>query len=335
MVGSIRDVAREAGLSVATVSRVINGSSPVRPATKERVMAACKQLDYVPNPAARTLSTRRSRTVAAIIPTIEHSVFAKYVTAVERALSEKNYALVLAISNADSDEELTAAEQLLGMGAEAFILSGFDHSAELLDLLKRRSVPHVFTSVWEHRGARPVIGYDNSELAFRAVSYLKKRGHRKIAAVHGPLFESDRTRARRLGAENANNGALDIDFFEMDLSVEGGKDAVTAILSASKNYSAALCFSDVLALGVYFALSERGINVPQDMSVMGFDNLDWSAHVVPPLTTINLPAEEMGRKVVEQLVNVLEESEAIVPTKLSANIIERQSVADIGTGKED
>lgn len=324
--GTIRDVAREAGLSIATVSRVINGLGKVRPATREKVMEACEKLDYVPNPAARLLSTKRSRTVAAIIPTIEHSVFAKYIAAIEKTLNERDYTLVLAISNGDPDEELRAARKLLGMGAEAVILSGAEHGRELLDLFRRRRVCHVFTSIWDADASAPAVGYDNYALARRAVEFLSEHGHRQIAVVHGPLHDNDRTRARHAGAGSARSSSVALEFFETTLSVEGGKSALRRVLESARRPSATLCFSDVLALGAYFELADAGLRIPADMSVMGFDNLDWSAHASPPLTTIDLPAEQMGVEVATQLMRNLEKGVPLVATHLAADIIYRSSV---------
>lgn len=184
--GKIRDVANATGLSIATISRVMNGSAKVSKNTRKLVLEACAQLDYLPNPAARALSTSRSKTVAAIIPTIEHSVFAKFIAAIEATLGEHGYTLVLAISNSDADEELKGAQKLLGMGAEAFILSGAAHSRTLLDMFTRREVPHVFTSVWDPASASPTIGYDNARLAGDAILYLAERGHDSIGVIHGP-----------------------------------------------------------------------------------------------------------------------------------------------------
>ena len=331
-VGGIREVARETGLSVATISRVVNGAENVKPQTREKVLLACEKLDYVPNPAARSLSTRRSKTIAAIIPTIEHSVFAKYITAIEQTLSDHDYSLVLAISNSDLRSELKAARQLLGMGAEAFILSGADHFAELLNVLDRRNVPYVFTSVWDEGSPVPTIGYDNYDLAKRAVNYLRSLGHKKIAVTHGSLQESDRTRARREGAVAAIGDGVTIDFYETPLNVEGGKLAVKAMFKSSLQYTALLCFSDVLALGAYFSLMEAGLKVPDDISVMGFDNLDWSGHVVPSLATIDLPAEKMGKEVAIQLVEYLERSKPISPKRLETDIVKRDSVRQVHGG---
>lgn len=327
-VGRIRDVAKETGLSIATISRVMNGTGNVRAETREKVLAACKKLDYVPNPAARSLSTSRSKTIAVIIPTIEHSVFDKYIAGIEQTMSEQGYSLVLAISNANPDDELTAARKLLGMGAEAFIITGREHSQELLDMFQRRSVPYAFTSVWDEHRKLPTIGYDNYALAKAAILYLQKKGHHHIAVIHGPKHDSDRTRSRYKGTVAAS-GDTTLHFSEAGLSVEGGKQAVKALLAQQLNITAILCFSDVLALGAYFALFEAGLKIPDDVSVMGFDNLDWAQHVTPPLTTIDLPAKSMGVEAVTQLINALEKKQAVSPTLLPANIVERGSVISL------
>ncbi|OED49446.1 LacI family DNA-binding transcriptional regulator [Leisingera sp. S232] len=328
-VGRIRDVASETGLSIATISRVMNGAKNVNPDTRKRVLDACKKLDYLPNPAARALSTSKSKTIAAIIPTIEHSVFAKYVAAIENTLAENGYSLVLAISKSDLEVELTAARKLLGMGAEAFILSGATHSSDLFDLFDRRGVPYVFTSVWDKDSTVPTIGYDNRSLAKQAVDYLKTKGHRSIAVLHGPAQESDRTLARIEGAKASGEDGLRLDFYETTLDVAGGKAAIHQALAISEDYTAALCFSDVLALGALFGLGEAGKSIPDDVSVMGFDNLDWSEAVVPPLTTINLPARQMGSTVASQLMDLLETGAPLMPTELTGKILERQSVVTL------
>lgn len=307
----------------------MNGSKSVSPKTRQRVLEACERLDYLPNPAARALSTSKSRTVAAIIPTIEHSVFAKFIAGIEHTLSARDYSLVMAISNGDEEEELTAARKLLGMGAEAFILSGATHSPSLLDMFHRRRVPFAFTSIWEPDLAYPTIGYDNSGLAAAAVRYLASLGHRRIVVIHGPLSNSDRTLARRRGAESAGSAAVELEFHETELSVSGGRKVIRSVLEDDFRPTAIFCFSDVLALGVYFGLAEAGLTIPDDMSVMGFDNLDWAKETHPPLTTINLPAAEMGRAVASQFIDHLEAGTPLRPEHLGAEIVKRSSVKDM------
>jgi LacI family transcriptional regulator len=332
-VGGIRDVARVSGVSVATVSRVMNGNTNVKPETRDRVLEASTRVNYVPNPAARTLTTKRSKTVAAIIPTIENSVFAKFIAAIEHSMSASDYSLVLAVSNADETLETTAAKKLIAMGAEAFILSGSAHSEILIDLLTRRKIPFAFTSVFDLTSEIPTIGYDNAALAEMAIRYLADKGHSEIAVVHGPLAESDRTKARKTGAMSARHLLNDLHFVETDLSAAGGKLAVEKICTFTPRPTAILCFSDVLALGVYFGLNVAELHIPRDVSVMGFDNLDWSEEITPPLTTIDLPAREMGIAVAEQLMGALEKTSGLISKELVGNIVERDSVQVISKQK--
>ncbi len=328
-VGSIRDVAKETGLSIATVSRVVNGAKNVTPKTRDRVMDACKKLDYLPNPAAKALSTRKTKTVAAIIPTIEHSVFAKFISALEQSLEDGGYSLVLAISHADEEDELKAARKLLGMGAEAFILSGDAHSPELLDLFKRRNVPFIVTSVWNPTRDYPSIGYNNFMLAANAVKFIASKGHRDIAVLHGPLLMNDRTRMRREGALSLQSDRLELTFVESSLDVAGGKKAIREVLEHNGKITAALCFSDVLALGVYMGLKGTGRKIPKDLSVMGFDNIDWAEAVEPPLTTIELPDRKIAAEVASQIIALLEYGRPIGSVELFGKIIERNSVSDV------
>ena len=328
--GSIRDVARETGLSIATISRVMNGASNVSPKTRQRVLEASERLNYLPNPAARALSTSRSKTVAAIVPTIAHSVFAKFIAGIEEALGQQGYSLVLAISDGDRGAELNSARKLLGMGAEAFILSGADHDPGLIDLFRGRGVPFALTSIWAPDGAVPTIGYDNAILAERALNYLASMGHRRIAVLHGPRAESDRTVARRQGAERLQGRGVDLDYYQTELSVAGGRRAINQVLRGDSLPSAVLCFSDVLALGAYFGLSRAGLSVPGDISVMGFDNLDWARDAHPPLTTIDLPARDMGLAVAARIMDHLETGNPISSLRLEARIISRGSVRHIG-----
>lgn len=171
--------------------------------------------------------------------------------------------------------------------------------------MTRRQVPYVFTSIWDAESPTPTIGYDNTESAANSVRYLADKGYRRLGIIHGPLAESDRTAARRVGALSDATDSLTLDCVETDLTDEGGKRAIAKALARDAARTAVLCMPDVLAPGVYFGLSEVGLRVPGDVSVMGIDNLDWAKDAVPPLTTNDLPAGLMGREVATQFVDHL------------------------------
>ena len=327
--GTIRDIARETNLSIATVSRAMNGSTSVTDATRNSVLEASRRLNYLPNAAARALTTKRSRTIAAVVPTLEHSIFARFLTSIEKELSRLGYSLVIAVSNSVEEEEMEATRQLLGMGAEGFIFSGLSHHPVLLNLLSQRSIPHVLTSCWSPDPDQITIGYDNAHLATQAASYLYGLGHRNIGVIHGPLAESDRTQARLAGVQQFVRDDVKFRIAECELSVAGGVDAATRLLNQYNDLTSILCFSDIQALGATFRFQQLGLRVPDDISLMGFDNLDWAISNNPPLTTINLPVVEMGRLASAALVKNLDHGSELISVKLDAEIIQRNSTQSI------
>lgn len=326
----VRSIAEATGLSVATVSRVLNGSAHVKAPTRDRVLAAVQRLGYAPNPAARALATKRTRTVGAIVPTLAHSIFARFLNAVELELADNGYALIMATSDGEPEKETTRARELLDLGAEALILSGLDHQQELLALIAARSIPTVCTSIYDQAAPLPTIGYDNEQLGRDAITYLQDLGHRRIAVIHGPLTNNDRTQLRRRGIETAHREGTVIDFHETNLDVAGGSRTAFDILGRTTKPTAILCASDVLALGVLFEAARQGIDVPDSLSVMGFDDLDWAEHSQPPLTTIRLPTIEMGKETARSIVSHLDQGSELAGRKLDAQMVTRRSTARTG-----
>lgn len=325
---NIREVARAAGVSVATVSRVINGSKQVSEKTRLLVEEARAKVGYVPNSAAKALTTRRSRIIGAIIPTLSHSIFATFLGELEAMFSKLNYSVIIALSNGDPKQEEKRAFELLSMGAEAFILVGAERQSSLLDLLTKRNIPSLRTSFWNPEDGIPTIGYDNQTLAESALVFLMKQGHRNIGVLHGPAQTNDRTRGRLDGIATIANkhSDLKVALFEGSLDAAGGVQATQNALMHDSKPTALLCLSDVLALGALFEAPRQGFSVPDDVSIMGFDDLAWSAFTHPRLTTMALPTLEMGRLAAKQLAALLDNGAPLQSVCLPAEIVERDSV---------
>jgi len=323
---TLRDVADHAGVSVATVSRVLNNSDLVAPETLQKVGAAIEVLNFVPSAAARSLNAGRTRTIGTLVPTINHSIFSRYLNALEDALSDRGYGLVVAVTRGSTDVEAEKARDLLDLGVDGLIVSGIDHSPAFNRIVRRFDVPVIVTSYFDSAAPHPTIGYDNAAIAEMAVAFLKDNGHTNIAVIHGPLAESDRTRARLKGA-TALKGT-EARAFECSLSVAGGDLAMGQIFSQPRatHPTAVFCLSDVQALGALFYAQRHGISIPDDLSVMGFDNLEWSASSTPGITTIELPSEEMGALAAKAMIEQLTKGVEARPVSLSASIIERGSV---------
>lgn len=322
----VRDLARATGLSVATISRVINGVAQVAEATRQKVLDAVAAQGYEPNAAARALSTRRSRTIGAVIPTLAHSIFATFLDGIERELALHGYALIIATTSGSAEREAARARELVHLGAEGLIVSGAVRHPQFEALIAAHRLPVVATSLYDPRCALPTIGYDNRALGRLALTHLHGLGHRRIGVLHGPLADNDRTRLRVAGVKAAAAGAA-LQFFETPLNATGGAAAARQALAARPACTALLCLSDVLALGALFEARRQGVPVPLKLSVMGFDDLDWAAVCEPALTTLGLPTAEMGERAARALVEHLDLGRPIQAQRLSAELIERASTA--------
>ncbi|CTQ62167.1 LacI family DNA-binding transcriptional regulator [Roseibium album] len=317
---NLRDVAKLANVSVATVSRVLNTPDSVAEATKAAVTAAIAELRFVPSAAARAINSGRSRVVGALVPTLDHAIFARYLAAIEQTLSGYRLSLVVATTKGDAAIEAEKAQTLVDIGAEGLIVSGVTHEPGLYDLIERCQLPAVATSYYDPDFHLPTIGYDNAGAGRIALQHLLDLGHSRIAVVHGSLIGNDRTLARLKGLEDT--GDAELSFVEADLSIEDGCKSAQTILSAAHRPTAILCLSDVLATGVLYEMQRQGVGVPQDVSVIGIDDLPGSAHASPSLTTVHLPVVRMGHAtavaISEWIENGLKPSGMLLATELVA-----------------
>ena len=322
----MRDVAREARVSLATASRVLNGSPGVSPETREAVLQVIARLGFAPDPLARALNAGGTNTVGAVIPTINHAIFAAFLEALEGSLGANGYSLVIATTGDDRHAELERSRSLLEMGARALIVSGLDRDPELAKLARSFGVPVVATSLYDAASTIPTIGYDNTDLARQAMLHLRSLGHTKIGLVHGPAATNDRTRLRIRGAKDTEESCL-LREIETELSVRGGAVAARQAMAWEPQPTALLCLSDLLAIGAMWELQRNGFRLPEDMSVMGFDNISWSALCCPPLTCMSLPVAAMGQRTAQAICDFLAEGIRIRSVRLRGEIKVRGSTS--------
>ncbi len=302
---NLRDVARAADVSVATVSRVLNTPEKVRKETRKRVEEQIRLLRFVPSAAARAFSTGRTRVVGALVPTLDNAVFARVLENLENGLARRGLALVVATTDDDPIVEAEKAQQLVNIGAEGMVVTGITHNKAFTKLLDRAELPVVAISYYDPSYHIPTIGYDNRESARLAMDHLCASGHRKIAVLHGPLHFSDRTRSR-VDAIGAMKTDAELHFFHTDVSIEGGVRAVQQMLSAPVEFDACLCATDVIATGVLFELQRQNIKVPDDISLMGLDDLPISSFTNPTLTSVRAPVQQMGLQAADALADWIE-----------------------------
>ncbi|MDX1606133.1 MAG: LacI family DNA-binding transcriptional regulator [Candidatus Competibacterales bacterium] len=294
----LSDVARRAGVSTASVSRVLNSPERVSPATRSRVETAIAELGYIPHGAARALASRRTRTIGAIVPTLDNAIFAACISALQRRLKQAGYTLLLACSDYQPQEELRECLALLGRGVEGVMLVGARHDPRLYALLADKAVPHVDSWVHDPASVHPCIGFDNRRAAARITEHLLALGHRRIAMVAGQTRHNDRAADRVVGVcETLRARGLDWPgdyLIEQPYGIAEGREALRRLWTLRPRPTAVIGGNDVLAFGVLLEALAAGIRVPQDLSVTGFDDLPLASHIQPPLTTLRVPSAGIG-----------------------------------------
>jgi LacI family transcriptional regulator len=324
------DVAALAGVSTATVSRVLNGGAVVRPDKREAVLQAASQLGFVANGAARALSLRQFCTVGAVIPNIENDEFVRALSALQACLRTGGYSLVLASAGYDLDDELREATRMIERGIDGLLLIGDLHRPALFQQTSRLSIPVV--QAFTLSETRPCVGFDNASAAGKAADYLLDLGHRRISIVTGIREENDRASARAAGvaAAMARRGASIRPEHDLIVTfgVSAGRDALRQLVTSDSPLpTAIICGTDQLAFGVLIEAQARGIDVPAQLSVIGFSDSDYAAYLNPPLTTVRIQASEIGRAAGEQLLARMAGQPTVRTTLIPAELILRGSTA--------
>jgi len=330
----LQDVAAEAGVSVNTVSRALTGKSDVNDRTRERVQKVAKRLGYTPNVLARSLVQGATRTVGLIVSDCTAPYYAHLIREVETVTTEAGFGLLLATSNDDVEKEQQALRIMRERCVDGILLTAVDVRAEHISAVISGTVPLVLLSR-RPRGYRgPFVGTDNVLGARLAVRHLVEAGHQRIAHLsRSDTPSSARERAQGWRQELRRHG-LPADPSLLHRTVhtpEGGREAVKWLLGLEARPTAVFTYSDVLAVGLLAGLREAGVDVPREMSVIGFDDIALASMVTPPLTTIAQGIGEIGCRgasiLIARLQDARESEETVV---LAPRLIERGTVAECG-----
>ena len=331
---TLEDVARRAGVSTATVSRCLNNSGSVRPQTRERVEQAISDLGYTPNFGARALASNRTGTIGVVIPTMENAIFAQGLQAMEETLSKQDITLLVATSGYSAEQEFVKIRAMVARGVDGLALIGFERSKQVYDFLSARSMPFVLLWNYSETSPYPCIGFDNHEAAAAMARRVTELGHRNIAMIAGWSEGNDRAAGRIAGVVDTLSerglellGAAPV---ECDYSFEAGEAAATDFLSGPVPPTAIICGNDVLAVGAMRGARRMGLNVPNDLSVVGFDDIDLALAVDPPLTTVHAPHRRMGHAAARMLLSLSGIASAETRISFSTEIIERGSLVPTG-----
>jgi DNA-binding LacI/PurR family transcriptional regulator len=304
---SIKDIARAAGVSHSTVSRSLSDSRLVNPDTKSRIQQLARQAGYSPHAGARSLVMGRTRTIGVVVTTIADPFVAEVVQGIESAAYQHDLTVILATSGAQPEREIAAVTMLRSKRVDGIIITSSRVGALYRDDLERVGVPVVLINDHSSQGRQYTfsISVDNRHGGQLATQHLISRGHRRIARYRQALAEA-----------GLPDGAALV--WPGDGLAASGQRALAALLERASPPTAVFCYNDMTAVGLLLAARERGLRLPKDLSVVGFDDIPFAAYVYPALTTIAQPKFDMGQRAL-----------AMVLALVKAGDTARSTVADV------
>jgi LacI family transcriptional regulator len=325
------DVARDAGVSPATVSRALTQPELLSFDTLTRVRHSARRLGYRPDGMARALASGRSMTIGAVVPTLDSTIFARFLQSMQSALARESYQLLVASHEMNGIAETEAIRTLIARGVDGLVLVGASRPVEAQALLQSSGVPVVLT--WCSRPEFAAVSVDNEKAGYLAASHLASVGHRVIGAIVGHLTYNDRQSARLAGARHAlKKVGLELPdsyLTQQPLTLAGGRAGTAALLDLAQPPTAIVGGVDLFAIGAIQEAQVRGLSVPLQFSVVGIDDIDMSAHMTPSVTTVHIPTARIGHDAAEIIISEINGSTQRMQRALPVELVVRKSVGPL------
>jgi LacI family transcriptional regulator len=326
---TIYDVSVMAGVSLATVSRVINKSGNVSEKTANKVLAAMESLGYRPNAIAQSLASNRSNSVGILIPELCGPFFGNLMAGAEKRLRDANKHVIITAGHSNEESEKAGIDFLLSRNCDALILHIDALSDEYLIELSDKGIPIVIINRYIPKIAERCIYLDNKTGGYIATQALLDLGHKNIAYIAGPEWKED-AKARfdgHLLALSEANIALENELvYRGDFKQESGSDGLKALLKRGKSFTALVCANDEMASGAMAYAREVGMELPSNLSIVGFDNIVYSSYLFPSLTTINYPVEDMSRMAAALILKEVYQVKGLkITNEFYPTLVKRQS----------
>jgi LacI family transcriptional regulator len=334
---TIYDVAREAGVSMATVSRVVNNNPNVKPQTRKKVFEAIERLGYRPNAVARGLASKKTTTVGVVIPDISNTIFSELARGIEDIANMYHYNIILCNADKKKDKEIRVINTLLEKQVDGLLFMGGAVTDEHLQAFKSSSVPIVLCATTDVNKAIASVDIDHEQAAFDAVNHLIEKGHRSIAMISGTLQDPANGFARYQGYKKALEAAgitIREDYVRVgNYKYESGLEVTKHFLGLNERPTAIFAATDEMAIGAIHTLQDHGLRVPEDISVISVDNIRMASMVRPQLTTVAMPMYDIGAVSMRLLTKLMnketKEASELMQVILPHEIIHRNSVAHL------
>lgn len=330
---NIYEVAKLAGVSLATVSRVLNGKTTVNPAFREKVEKAMAELNYRPSPVARSLATNRSDSIGLLIAELNTPFFGELMKSVESTLRAANKHVIITVGHHDLETELDGIDFLISRQCDALILHVEALSDEQLTHINESKLPIALVNRLVPDLNEACIRLDNEKGGYLATRHLLDNGHRSIAYIAGPQDKED-AQQRFLGHQKAlKEAGIPLNpelIYQGDFTEESGDLGLAHLLHNAPHFTAVVCGNDWMASGAINRARELGIDMPKALSVIGFDDVLFAHHLYPKLTTIRNPIDEMGKMAAEYILQKVYKQERTIQNVFEPQLVERQSTGKPG-----
>lgn len=329
---TIYEVAEQAGVSLSTVSRVLNGRKTVNPKMREKVEAAMRELNYRPSSVARSLATNRSDSIGVLVSELDTPFFGEMMQAIEATLREANKHVIITVGHNDQQQEVDAVEFLISRNCDALIMHSEGMTDEQLLAVNRDKLPIAVINRDVQGLENGCFCLDNEQGGYIATQHLIKKGHNKIAYISGPSRKTD-AMERLAGHKRAlADASIAIDetlIFEGNYKEEDGKQGLLALRAIHPDITALVCANDWMASGAMSCARDLGLQLPDDLSIVGFDDVVFAHHVYPKLTTVSNPVYKMGEMAAKSILSRVYDQKHTLRLMYDAELIERDSVADL------
>jgi LacI family transcriptional regulator len=328
----IISVAKAARVSASTVSRYFNHPELLKSTTRRRIDSAVRKQGYIRNRAAQTIHGIRSGTIGVLIPTLDHAIFAEVVQAFSDTVSEHGFTILLASHGYDQQREYAILRKLLEHRVDGVVLTGLDHNEAVFQLIDSQNIPSILMWNYSETSRYPSIGADN-EVAGRLIAeHVLSLGHRDIACIFPPTTGNDRAEARRTTVLQtlAAAGVVVPDAWQLTTvySVSASKRDTQTLLNTRTRPTAIICGNDILATGALYGAAAAGVSVPHDLTIAGIGDFKGSSEIEPALTTVRLPAKQIGNRAGIALATaIVTPDEAITGTHCEPVLVVRASCA--------
>lgn len=326
---TIYEVSELAGVSLATVSRVMNNSGRVSPKTREKVLAAMQELDYQPNSIAQSLASKTSNCVGVLVSELHGPIFGALVSSIEEELRKAGKFTIFAVGHSDEAKEKEGINFLISRNCDALILHLEAISDQELLEQKNNVIPFALINRSVQGLEGSCISLNNELGGYQATKLLLEMGHRDIAYISGPLSWLDAS--ERLAGHKRALAEFDVSFnpqlmIEGNYLVIGGEEAMQQLFEQNEPFTAVVCANDEMAVGAMEVIRSRGLSIPDNVSVVGFDNVRWAPFLSPKLSTVNNPIRDMGRMAARWVLkHVYGESEEDIQTVFEPVLVKRES----------